>query len=306
MAKILKGLEKKLKKFTRLTTIKFKAPRAHEIKKALEEISNSIKIYLHSEVTEKDFKEWVERIFKSTALRKYYKPGENDKQSYRRSGLAGLIFQDLYDYLTTGFINNDPNTKEPDWFKCHNKNELKNSFERIYSNNNSRNDAWIGSVLYNTQVLTALCNLIEQTTTQKPAIQPKLSHIASEFEEKLRSIYKKLEKNNLENKNTKLKEIYYDIDELCVEYTSIPKIILIELRDYLDKILNNDKTVNTPDWFEATNADDSLEDIILKKMRRNTDPNYVFSILNSDNKKLLFDIAEKIKEMTKDATKKTI
>ena len=48
MAKILKGLEKKLKKFTRLTTIKFKAPRAHEIKKALEEISNSIQLCVNT------------------------------------------------------------------------------------------------------------------------------------------------------------------------------------------------------------------------------------------------------------------
>lgn len=298
MAKILKGLEKKLKKFTRFTTAKLKAPRADDVKNELNKITKQIINYLNNEDKDKDknkdnFKKDIKNLFNFGALRKYYKPGENDNQSYRRSGLAGLIFRNLYNYLTTGFIDDDPSTNEPDWFKCQNKTELKKSFERTYSSNNSGNDAWIDSVLYNDQVLVALITLIK--AIKMPLIKPVAAEINMEADLLALEINKLASANSLHDmseqykKSTKLHKYYAPNDTNNTSPSTYQRgksvgIILCSLYNYI-----SGKDKNKPTWCNNQITSAKLETWFKKENIVASDILYNHKILNS-----LVNLAKKI------------
>jgi len=290
------GLVNKLKKFTRFTSAKFKAPKAIKVKNELDKLATFIKQF-NDETDKNLFKSKVSQIFKSpTAISNYYKPGENEKDVYQKSGLAGIIFQELYTYLTTGFTDN--NTKNmPGWFSnCKNRNDLKKSFKLIYVEHFKSDKAWISSILYNDKVIDALYNIIK-------FIKDKISKQDNQKTQKLLNttltqINTKLHSTTDENKDKNFKEIKKSIEKILNKYNSVPKLVLSELYDYIDA------TAKAPYWFEATTPND-LSIVILSRRRTsiNTDYDYIYSILNKDNMSLLFNIVKKIKELTIDNNK---
>lgn len=173
----LKDLTKKLKNFTQAATAKFKEPKSTELVSALQKIIiainnfNSIDVVTEQDI--KEFREKIKSIYKSTCLRKYYNPGENDKLTYKRSGLAGIIFRELYIYLTENFRQGVNTAYAPaaGWLSIKDKTKLKEAFKNTYKFKFGSDEAWIESILYNEKVLTKLFD-IGQRVQIKQAPQP--------------------------------------------------------------------------------------------------------------------------------------
>ncbi|MBQ6143674.1 MAG: hypothetical protein IJI84_04250 [Clostridia bacterium] len=176
---ILKDLTKKLKKFTQAATAKFKEPKSTELESALQkiivEINNFNLIKVVDEENTKKFTEKIKSIFKSTCLRKYYKPGENDKVTYKRSGLTGIIFRELYIYLTKDFRQGVNTAYAPaaGWLSIKDKNTLKKSFQSTYIAKFRSDEAWVESILYNEQVLTKLFHIAQRVQIGQASTPPK-------------------------------------------------------------------------------------------------------------------------------------
>lgn len=175
---ILKDLTKKLKKFTQAATAKFKEPKSTELENALQEIIVAINNFNSKVVDEENTKKFTEKIksiFKSTCLRKYYKPGENDKVTYKRSGLTGIIFRELYIYLTKDFRQGVNTAYAPatGWLSIKDKNTLKKSFQSTYIAKFGSDEAWVESILYNEKVLTKLFYIGQRVQIGQASTPPK-------------------------------------------------------------------------------------------------------------------------------------
>lgn len=176
---ILKNLTNKLKKFTQDATAKFKEPKSTELESALQKIIiainnfNSIDVVTEQDI--KEFREKIKSIYKSTCLRKYYNPGENDKLTYKRSGLAGIIFQELYIYLTENFRQGVNTAYAPaaGWLSIKDKTKLKEAFKNTYKFKFGSDEAWIESILYNEKVLTKLFHIGQRVQIGQASIPPK-------------------------------------------------------------------------------------------------------------------------------------
>ena len=156
---ILNSLKKELKKFTRFATSPIKNLKASDLAKALGELSGEISIQYYDEREPnkiiEEIREKVKKVFTTTVLKKYYKPGNDKKTAWKRSGLVGLILRELYVYLTKDFLNYPVPKLMPDWLKISDKTKLKDAFTYIYKleSNNEWNEKWIVSVLCNEKVL---------------------------------------------------------------------------------------------------------------------------------------------------------
>ncbi|MBQ6143673.1 MAG: hypothetical protein IJI84_04245 [Clostridia bacterium] len=184
---ILQGLIKELRKYKNAASEKFKESDAKELKNALKKINSEIDKFNNiknpdNEKKEK-FNEKIKKIFKSTCLKKYYKPGgSNETSAYKKYGVhVCYILQELYTYLTEYFGKNTaPSQGKFDWLlqsSISNSEQLKQTFEKICTTVNSSTD-YAKSILFHDDVLNELFNICKdvrknKTSASKPPQKPK-------------------------------------------------------------------------------------------------------------------------------------
>lgn len=154
---ILNSLKNELKKFTRFATSPVKNLKASDFAKALDKLSGEIRVQLYetrkpTEIIE-GIQKKVKNVFTTTVLKKYYKPDENSKLTWKRSGFVGFILRELYIYLTECFLKYPIPQFMPEWLKISDKTTLKKAFKDTYQNVTGNDEKWIASVLYDNRVL---------------------------------------------------------------------------------------------------------------------------------------------------------
>lgn len=115
---ILNSLKNELKKFTRFATSPVKNLKASDLASSLKKLLNVVIMFPGDKEPSaiiKEIREYVEDTFNKTVLKKYYKPGENSKLAWKRSGFVGFILRELYIYLTKYFLEYPIPKFMPEW-----------------------------------------------------------------------------------------------------------------------------------------------------------------------------------------------
>ena len=90
----------------------------------------------------------------SETLKKYFHKNEDDKKTFKRGGLTGIMLMQLHDYLQKPYETLDQGEKalkeKPNWLNCDDANKLKTELKKQLPVN------WTKSVLYDKNVLQAL------------------------------------------------------------------------------------------------------------------------------------------------------